>query len=357
MCIRDSVSILQPASGATAAVATLGTNSFTAVSNGSWANSSNASPAGLVINFTNTTINTTTTYAASVVLNGVLIAASPKFSADHAELQLNQWLNSLQGAKNLVSVSTVAGSAALPTTNTTTSIYFASGADATTADSDITDALSQFIDTYGPGQVSYPGAHSETAYAALVNHAQQYNRIAILDANPSHNPAALIQDVNTLQSTGLDTSHAAIFAPWVNYPGATQGFARTVAPSALAAGKMAANDTKYDANVPSAGSANGASNYATGVTTVYSANDRALLNNAGVNVIRTVSNTGAIAIYGYRSLDTSGNWTYLNNARFRMQIIQDFDVAGEAFMFQEIDGKGHVFSGFAGALSGICQQY
>jgi len=351
------VSTLVAATGTTAATATLGTNTFTAISGGTWANSSNASAAGLVINFTNTTVNTVTTYAASIVYNGVVLAASPKFAAAGAELSLNQWINSLPVLQSLCTVATVSGSSALPTTNSTTSIYLTSGADAATSDTNVATALAVFDATYGPGQVSYPGAYTEAVYAALTAHASANNRMAILDANPSHAASALITDVAVLQSSGNDTSYCAIFTPWLQVPGATAGFYRTVAPSAAVCATMAQNDAKYDANVPAAGTVNGSLGYATGVQKTYSASDRTLLNNAGINVIRVVPNTGIIAVYGYRSLDTSGNWTYLNNGRFRMQIINDFDRIGEAFLFQEIDGKGHLFSQFGGALSGVCQQY
>jgi len=40
-----------------------------------------------------------------------------------------------------------------------------------------------------------------------------------------------------------------------------------------------------------------------------------------------------------------------------MQVIKDFDNIAESFVFQEIDGKGHIFSALNGALSGQCQAY
>jgi len=353
--IIANVSVLGAATGTTRAEATLGTNVFTAVSGGTWANSADTSAAGLVINFTNTTVNTVATYAASIVLNGVLLASSPKFEATGAELALNNWINSLPIVKSLCTVATVAGSAALPTANSTTSIYFDGGADAATADTDVSNALTAFGTSFGPGQVSYPGAYSTSIYSTLTDHASANNRVAILDANPSHSVSALISDVHTLQSSGSDTSHAAIFGPWLAVPGATAGFARTVPASALAAALMAKVDTKYDANVAAAGSANGTSVYSTGVVRSYSADDRGLLNSAGINVVRLVPTTGSISVYGYRSLDTTGDWTFLNNVRFRMQLKSEFETSGEAFMFKQIDGRGQLISQFNSAIAGICQ--
>ena len=64
-----------------------------------------------------------------------------------------------------------------------------------------------------------------------------------------------------------------------------------------------------------------------------------------------------MTLYGYRSTSLDPNWTYLNNVRFRMQVENDFDKIGEQFMFNEIDGQGHLFSRFNAALSGRCQTY
>jgi len=353
--IVANVSVLGAATGATRATAALGTNSFTTVSGGTWANSSSSSAAGLIIKFTNTTVNSVATYAASIVLNGVLLAASPKFEATNAELSLNNWVNSLPIVKSLCTVSTVAGSTALPTANSTTSIYFASGTDAATADTDVPNALVAFSTSFGPGQVSYPGASTQAVYAALTNHASANNRVALLDVNPSSSVSALIASVQTLQSSGADTSYAAIFGPALAVPGATAGFARTVPATSLAAALMAKVDTKYDANVAAAGSANGTSVYSTGVVRSYSADDRGLLNSAGINVVRLVPTTGNISVYGYRSLDTTGNWTFLNNVRFRMQLQSEFETSGEAFMFKQIDGRGQLISQFNSALAAICQ--
>jgi phage tail sheath protein FI len=118
---------------------------------------------------------------------------------------------------------------------------------------------------------------------------------------------------------------------------------------------MAKSDLTNDTNTPAAGP-NGASSYAIGVTNSYTSADRGTLNAAGVNVIRTMPN-GVIELYGYRSLALDPAWVFLNNVRFRMQVINEFDVIGEALVFQEIDGRGHLFARFNTALSGKCQQY
>ena len=130
--------------------------------------------------------------------------------------------------------------------------------------------------------------------------------------------------------------------------------ARIVPPSALAAALMAKSDQTNDTNEPAAGP-NGRSSYAIGVTHQYVASDLALLNGAGVNAVKPIQ--GVVTLYGYRTTSLDPNWIYLNNVRFRMQIINDFDIIGEQFIFTEIDGQGHLFAAFNGALSGKCQTY
>jgi hypothetical protein len=274
-----------------------------------------------------------------------------------------------------MTVATTGSSTALPSANTSVTVYLGSGststagAEASTLPTFATNgatALAALTTVYGPGQVSAPGVVDGTSYALLANHAQANNRVALLDATSGATAATTVSAIQTLQGAAVDPSYAAIFTPWVVAPGiintnpsgsTATSFARTVAPSAFAAAKMAANDVSNDANVPAAGVNNGSASYVTGVQTTFSATDRAALNSAGANVIKIVENTGQIALYGYRSCAFDPNWTFLNNVRFRMQITRDFDNIAEAFVFAEIDGRGQIFAKLNGALSGQCQSY
>jgi len=364
------VSLLAPASGGTAAISTLGTNVYTAVSTGTWANAASGTGAnGVIITISNVTISGNTSYTVNVSYNGNSIANSP---ALYSETDIKNWLNSLPTAQKLVSVATSGSSTALPSSNTSVIVYMGSGtgstagADAATSDTSITAALAAFTSDLGVGQVSYPGATTSAAYLALTNHAQSNNRVAILDAANGNSASTTISAVQTLQGAAVDPSYAAMFSPWIVVPGVTNSnpsgassvtFNRTVPPSALAAGKMALNDITSDTNAPAAGSQGGASRYATAVTSTFTATDRASLNAAGVNVIRLIPTLNQIAIYGFRSCAFDANWVFLNNVRFRMQITYDFDQISEGFLFSEIDGKGHLFSQFNGALAGRCQFY
>ena len=336
--------------GSSGAIAT-----FTATGQGTWANSASGSPAGLVV----TATASGTGFILTIVYNGNTLATSPTlFTAS----DIQNWVNSLPTPGVLFSVA-LGTSASGPTG---APLYFTGGTDVAAAEADWTTALTAFGTNLGSGQVSAPGHSgvSGAGYAAVVAHAYANNRVAVLDAPVGATGASALTTAATqAQSGATDPSYASIFAPWLVAPGIGSNnpgsvapvFTRTVAPSALVAANMAANDTKNDCNVSAAGVQNGNAVYATDVTATFSASDRATLNTAGVNLIRNIN--GTVAIYGYRSLALDSNWVALNNVRFRMQILRDLDVVAEPFVFAEIDGKGQIFSRLGGAISGQCQLY
>lgn len=351
--------------GATSVVAASAASKWTltAAGGGTWANSSSGSAAGLIM----TVSNVSGVYTAVLAYNGVTLATSP---ALYSDLDVVNWINSLGKATAFCTATySAGGTSVLPSSGSSVSVYLTGGTDVAPADSDIDAALAAFADTLGPGQVSYPGSTTTLTYSKLTAHAKSFNRVAFLDAVDgagTDNSASIATAVATLQGTsGIDASYAAMFAPWLVVPGLTNAnastagvvFSRTVAPSALAAARCSANDRANDCNVPAAGQGAGSSTYAINITVPYSATARATLNNAGVSVIRNVPNIGQIVLYGFRSCSSDPNWVYLNNVRMRMQMVRDFDVIGEQFVFNEIDGKGQVFAQFGGAIAGRCQTY
>jgi len=352
------VSRVQPTSTGVAATSTTtgGKILLTANGKGTWANSSNSAADGVILTITGVTVQGSTQYIANIAYNGTITASAKGLVTD---TDVINWVNSVAPYKSFVTASSISGSTVLPATGDSVSIYLTGGTDVAVADADVTTALAVLTDIYGAGQISYPGNTSVTVQTALVNHAAASNRVAFLDAPNTATVATLTSAAASVQGSADDPSYGAMFAPWINVPGVSQNTTlnRTVAPSALAAAKVAKSDLANDANVPAAGIVSGASSYAVNVTQSYGSTDRGNLNAAGVNVIRLVPNVGIIAIYGFRSLAIDPNWTFLNNVRFRMQVTRDFDVVGEGFIFQEIDGKNQIFSTLAGALAGLCSSY
>ena len=352
---------------ATGVAATSGTSggvwTLTAGGKGTWANSTVSSAAGVIL-----TVNfiSTGNYSATIAYNGNINASITGLSGD---TDLINWVNSLPLYQGLVTAASAVGTSTLPTSSAAPLIvYMTGGTDVAVADADVTTALAAITESYGPGQVSYPGNTNAAVYVSLANHAAANNRVALLDAPNSATATTLVSTVTTFQGNGnvTDPSYAAFFGPWLLTPGTVNtnssptnpyAFTRTVAPVALAAAKISQNDAGHDANVPAAGLANGAANYVTGLTQTYSSADRGTLNAAGVNVVRNVPNVGTICIYGFRSAAVNPGWIYFSNVRFRMQVVSQFDSIAEGFVFQEIDGKGQLFGKLNGALAAQCQAY
>ena len=356
---------VQPTSTGVAATSgtTGGAWTITAAGKGTWANSSNAAANGVIV-----TVNfiSTGNYSATIAYNGNINASITGLSGD---TDIINWINSLPLYQGLVTAASAVSTSTLPTSTVAPLIvYMTGGTDVAVVDADVTAALASITEAYGPGQVSYPGNTNAAMYVSLVNHAASFNRVALLDAPNSATATTVASAVSTFQgnSNVTDPSYAAFFGPWLLTPGTVNtnpsatnpyAFTRTVAPVALAAAKIAQTDAGHDSNVPAAGLVNGAVAYVTGVTQVYNSTDRGNLNAAGVNVIRNVPNVGTIAIYGFRSAALNPAWTYFSNVRFRMQVVSQFDSIAEGYVFQEIDGQGHLFAALSGALGAQCQAY
>lgn len=337
----------------TATPSPVSTLTVTAAGAGTWGNNVSVVVAAGSVN---------NSYTLAITNNGLPVVKSPNLFTPAGAMT---WASSLPSYLALVTIVNDASATAPPNNNPATGTFaLTGGVDnfAGITETQWTNALTAFKAPLGPGQVSAPAHTTAAGYVALDAHAVAFNRVALLDVADNSSAASLVSQATTFQASAADPSYAAFFAPWVIIPGiySTNPAAsdpvptRTVAPSALAAALMAANDVSNDANQPAAGP-NGKSVYAIGVTNQYSATDLGTLNGAGIDVIRPVN--GSITLYGYRSLSLDPNWIYLNNVRFRMQVVNDFEIVGENYIFEEIDGQGHLLAAFNGALAGQCQSY
>lgn len=364
------VSRVQPTSTGVAAASAPGVAAgdggniqLNAVGKGTWANSSSSNSNGVILSITGSTVNATTVQYCSIAYNGVVFATAGGLATD---ADVVNWINSLPDYNAMCNATLLSATTILPATGVTAVVYLTGGTDVAVADADSVAALAIFDDSFGPGQISYPGVTTATVHENLINHALVFNRVAVCDGPNTGTAATVLTLATTVQSAVVDPSYGSVFVPWVQIPGLVNTnpavptktvFNRTAAPSGLVAAKMALMDATNDCNVPAAGTKDGASTYAVAVTQVYSAADRGALNSAGVGVIRNVSGVNVIAVYGYRSLSFSPSWSFLANVRMRMQITRDLDALGEAFVFQEIDGKSQIFAAFAGALAGQLNSY
>jgi len=211
-------------------------------------------------------------------------------------------------------------------------------------------ALDACSSQLGPGQVSQPGRTTSTAYNQLTGHAQNNNRVAVLDL-PNSGTVATLQ----ASAAGVVSRFAAAFCPWVVIPGVTTGTLRTVPPCALIAGMLGRNDPSLGSNMPAAGN-NGQSLYCTDLSQPdWNDANRTTLNSSSCNVIRRMF--GGIRNYGWRSLvnaTTDPSWVDFGNARLYMDISAELNAVGENYIFLELDGQnGTTINDFHAAITGV----
>lgn len=217
-------------------------------------------------------------------------------------------------------------------------------------------AIGAFDDDLGPGQVAWPGATTEALHTVLIDHAAARNRFALLDAPDSGTPATLEAAADAQRLATLAPEYGGLFAPWVTVPGVVNATTRTLPPSAIVAGLMAAVDEGGSANVPAAGEA-GRVPYALGLSQTFTDAEHEDLNGSGVNILKDVY--GGVRLYGYRTLADPEEpaWLGIGNQRLRMQITAEADAIGEQFMFAQIDGRGVTIAEFGGSLTGMLNQF
>ncbi|MCD2193519.1 hypothetical protein LQ327_09000 [Actinomycetospora endophytica] len=250
----------------------------------------------------------------------------------------------------------------IPATIAGTALALGADDNGSVTDTTIAADLAVFAQDFGPGQVSVPGATTDTAHRAILVHATSNNRVALLDAVDTPVASTLLTEATNAVANGVDLGHGGIFAPWVKIPGVpAQGpiptALRTVPPCALAAAGCSRVDAAGNPNVAPAGDS-GVSSYAVGVTQVFSESDRANLNQAGVNVVRYFNGAQQVKLYGFRTLSQDPLHIQMNWARLDMAIFSDAARIGEQVAgWAQIDARDQVFAAFKGALTGMLSNY
>lgn len=218
-------------------------------------------------------------------------------------------------------------------------------------------ALDRLTADLGPGQVSAPGRTTSVGHTQLLAHAAANRRVAILDAPDTPTQATLTTAAAAARAG--NQRFGGMFGPWLSAPGTIAGTVRLIPPSALVAGKLAKNDAAgLGAAEPAAGD-NGESAFATGLSQpAWSDTVRQTLNNAGINVIRSVF--GAVRVYGWRSLVDAvadPEWVAFGSVRLYMAISANAASIAEGFLFDKIDGQGKKIAEFGGSLRGLLMDY
>lgn len=216
-------------------------------------------------------------------------------------------------------------------------------------------ALARFGKDLGPGQVLAPGITTTQAAADLVAHATANNRRALIDLADNAAAATVAAAATALRGQPNNGDrYAAAYAPQVIVPGLTIGTTRTVAASAFAAGKIAQSEANGNpANAAAAGK-RGRADYAVGVSQPgWTDDERDTLNESSVNVIKEIN--GVPTVYGNRSLISpliAEDWKSFSGSRQVMAVAAAADEVMADYDFEQIDGKGTIFSKLQGDLSG-----
>lgn len=205
-------------------------------------------------------------------------------------------------------------------------------------------ALDAFSSELGPGQVLAPGRTTTAAHAQLLEHAEDHNRTALLDAANGASKATLLA---LAAATGALTASkfSGLFATWVNIGQRVAGVDRAVPGSAFAAGLIARNDQVNDAGVWPIGDkgqgrsypGNGLAAYAVSATSEFSDSDRADLYDAGVNL--TLDDPNGLRLYGFRSLTADTAWQNLGHQRLFMSIQAQAQRIAEGFVGERITAE------------------
>lgn len=249
---------------------------------------------------------------------------------------------------------TVGTTTALPTPYVANSA-FSEGSDdrASVAAADYVDGLDLFNDALGTGAVSCPENASSTVYEALVAHANDYNRIAILHGLSDDTQSEIITMAQNISGGLENTEHAALYYPWVYVPTQVAGINRLIPPDGYIAGKRSAAHNTAGAHVPYAGLISQAV-FVNGVVTDINKVNGDLLDDEGVNAIRVIQNT--VRIYGARSLsaDTT-NFRYITAQDIVNGIVTDSNRTLESVVFSTIDGRNNSFASVEAKLIAVLE--
>ena len=233
---------------------------------------------------------------------------------------------------------------------------------------DLDDALDVFPETLGPGQVSMIGAADGSEISVpnstlVTQHAQDHNRIAILDIPTTYVDGDPVSELVTY-GDAIDSidpqGYAGIFGSRVTVPppaGVAGASARTVPASPVIAALCARVDQTGNPNQAAAGRWLPLQ-YVTSLASNLSMADQELALDAGVNFFANVY--GVLENYGFQTtVDQSPDNPFwqLNCSRMRMAMVARAKEIGENFLFKTIDGRGALATSLAGSLNAMCLEY
>ena len=311
---------------------------LTAAGKGTWAN-------GGVLQAVVTQPTAGSTFKIQITLSGLPVFTTKTHTTVAAAV--NEINNSATAA--LYVTATDAGSTGIPVAVTGN---FTSGTDdATVVSADYVTAISLFTEDLGPGAVCAPGQTSDTVRDALIAHAKDRRRIAILGFDNGTSVGTAVSQAAAF-SVDDGAEFAGFFHPWVKIPNGT--LTSTIPPDGYVCGKRAAIHNAYGSWNPYAGERSQAS-FVISPVTPFSKSEADTLDAGFVNAIKVIN--GTTRIYGARSAsDDTDNFRFLISREVLNQIVYEAENALEALLFLPIDGRRSTFSRVQATLTGIMER-
>lgn len=194
------------------------------------------------------------------------------------------------------------------------------------------EALADISIVAAPGYSADGRAHGDRMQAialALIDHCERLRyRIAVLDSAFGQS----IAEVRALRAR-FDSSHAALYYPWVRVMDATTNAELLLPPSGFVAGIYARTDT--DRGVHHA-PANEVVHGAIGLELMLSNAQQELLNPEGVNALRWFEGRG-FRVWGARTISSNPEWKYVNLRRYFAYLERSIEQGTQWVVFEPND--------------------
>lgn len=195
--------------------------------------------------------------------------------------------------------------------------------------------LKAFEDLEDLSIVAAPGAtfgyknnenNAKATMSALITHASNMRyRVAVLDGGDGQS----ISEVRALRA-GFDSSHAALYYPWIRVLDPVTNSEINLPPSGFVAGIYARND-RFRAVYKAP--ANEVVNLALGFETMLNKSQQEVLNPEGINCFRFFEGRGN-RLWGARTISSDPEWKYVNVRRYFAYIERSIDKGTQWAVFE-----------------------
>lgn len=217
---------------------------------------------------------------------------------------------------------------------------------------DVVAALDAAADAADGGAVAAPGYPADVIGEALISHAANHRKIALLAADADATPSGLAELSTQLQEHE-HAEYAGLFYPHIEVPDASGS--RLVSPESLAAAARARTFATGAYWNMAAGTDRGRARWATGTTPALARVDVERLDESHINGVET--GQGRVYLNNWTSLATDReNLGKLRDADVLNNLSVQFERALEQYVWETIDGRGLLHSDVDSAVTAILSE-